>query len=181
MSVPHDPGVPGGDHPGDLLSAVLDDELGAQASAAVEAHVAGCAACRDDLAGLQRARAALRGAPRLAAPPAFADDLVRARHRASRRGVAVALVAASVVVVAGLALAPANPDTSPEHPSLALMSDAGRAQADLTPRTTTLVDAQSGDRVPLVPTSADAGDEARPSFADRVGDAVGALLDALGG
>lgn len=180
MTVPPRPGGPG-DHPGDLLSALLDDELGAEATAEVEAHVAGCTACRDEVAGLARARAVLRGAPRLAAPPTFADDLVRARHRASRRGVGVAVAAAGVVVVAGLALAPTNPDTSTEHPSGALMSDAVRARSDLTPRTTTLVDARSGERVPVVPHPAVDRDEGNRSFADRVGDAAGALLDAIGG
>jgi anti-sigma factor RsiW len=182
VSTPHDLGGPSGDHPDDLLSALLDDELSPGATADVEAHLGGCTACRDDLAGVAEARAALRGSPRLAAPPAFARDLVRARHRASRRGVAVALAAASVVVVAGLALAPTNPDTSAEHPNLALLSAATRAQTDLTPRTTTLVDAESGDRVPVVPAPTEGpDDEDDESFADRVGDAVGALLDAIGG
>jgi anti-sigma factor RsiW len=191
VSAPHDPvgsaGPSGGDHPGDLLSGLLDGELGPEAVAAVEAHVAGCTACRHHLADVAGVRAALRDAPRLVAPPMFAHDLVRARHRASRRGVAVALAAASVVVVAGLALAPGNPDTSAERPSLALMSDAARAQSDLTPRTTTSAAAEDGERVPVVQDPADDDADTRDrdagseSFADRVGDAVGALLDAIGG
>ena len=196
MNSAHDPRGPAGpsdgDHPGDLLSALLDGELDPDATAEVEAHVAGCPACRHDLADVAGVRDALRDAPRLAAPPTFARDLVRARHRASRRGVAVALAAASVVVVAGLALAPSNPDTSADHPSLALMSDAAQVRADLTARTTTPGIAETRDRVPVVPAPTDAdsdadadADERRDggngSFADRVGAAVGALLDAIGG
>ena len=162
------------------------------AIAAVRSWPPPCPACRHDLADVAGVRDALRDAPRLAAPPTFARDLVRARHRASRRGVAVALAAASVVVVAGLALAPSNPDTSADHPSLALMSDAAQVRADLTARTTTPGIAETRDRVPVVPAPTDAdsdadadADERRDggngSFADRVGDAVGALLDAIGG
>ena len=89
-------------HPGDLLSAHLDDELAPDVAAAVEAHVAGCPECAEELAELGATRLALRSAPRRSAPPGFTRDLVRPRRRASRRGAALALVAASVAVVAGL-------------------------------------------------------------------------------
>jgi anti-sigma factor RsiW len=181
------------DHPGDLLSAHLDGELTPDEAATVEAHLAACDECRSDLAGLRAARSALRASPRLTAPPDFARELVLARHRASRWGVAVALVAASVVVVCGLALAPRNPDTSDDHPSLALASDAARFQSELGPATTPMSTAGVSPGLPWVdpraPSSGadDGGDGRRDdgaddqSLADRVGDAVGALLDAIGG
>jgi anti-sigma factor RsiW len=190
-------------HPGDLLSAHLDDELGPVMAAAVEAHVAGCAECADELAQLDATRTALRAAPRLAAPPGFTRELVRTRQRASRRGAALALVAASVAVIAGLVLAPANPDASADHPSLALQSQAARFEANVGGLTTTSTTASLlASPAPVAPpvstppattaptstTSApaavppeDAGGGGDPSVGERVGDAVGAFLDAIGG
>jgi anti-sigma factor RsiW len=168
------------DHPGDLLSAYLDDELSPDVATAVEAHVASCAACRSDLAELDGARAALRSSPRLSAPPGFTRDLVRNRRQASRRGVALMLAAACVAVVAGLALAPIHPDSSSDHPSLALQS-AARFEADLSEG------AVPSSALPSLRAQQPAGPQSPPttdddqSLADRVGDAVGALLDAIGG
>ena len=99
--------------------------------------MAGCPECAEELAELGATRLALRSAPRLSAPPGFTRDLVRTRRRASRRGAALALVAASVAVVAGLVLAPANPDASADHPSLALRSQASRFEANAGGLTTT--------------------------------------------
>lgn len=56
---------------GDALSAYLDRRLTANEHAAVEAHVAGCAACREHLAGLQEVRATLRAIPQADAPRSF--------------------------------------------------------------------------------------------------------------
>ncbi|HEX8803354.1 MAG TPA: zf-HC2 domain-containing protein, partial [Acidimicrobiales bacterium] len=57
------------EHPGDLLSARLDGELAPDAEAAVDEHVAACAACRRDLDALARTRTLLRGLPQVEAPP----------------------------------------------------------------------------------------------------------------
>lgn len=70
------------------LVALLDDALPAEARARVEAHLAGCATCRQALAGLQRALQAVDGLP--ATPPgpgleaAFAARLERERGRGLR-------------------------------------------------------------------------------------------------
>lgn len=177
-------------HPGDLLSAHLDDELAPDVAAEVEAHVASCAACRDELAELGGARDALRSSPRVPAPRGFTHDLVRTRQRAARRGVGLMLVAASVAVIAGLVLAPSHPDTS-DRPSLGLQS-AARFEADLSngPTTTSGVSALRAQEPTSPPastpdqaaTNGEVTDEdGGQSLADRVGDAVGALLDAIGG
>jgi anti-sigma factor RsiW len=172
-------------HPGDLLSAHLDDELAPDVAAEVEAHVDSCAACRAELAELGGARDALRASPRVPAPPGFTRDLVRTRQRAARRGVGLMLVAASVAVIAGLVLAPAHPDTS-DRPSLGLQS-AARFEADLSngPTTTSGVStlrAQEPASPPAsTPEAAPTDEDGGQSLADRVGDAVGALLDAIGG
>jgi anti-sigma factor RsiW len=203
MTVPPSghPGDPG--HPGDLLSAHLDDELAPEVANAVEAHVAGCPRCAEELAELGATRLALRTAPRLSAPPGFARDLLRSRRRASRRGAALALVAASVAVVAGLALAPAHPDASADPPSLALRSQAARFEASAGGLTTTSATssllaapgAAAATTSPSAPPTTssttpttspgpgpgDAGGDGDRSVGERVGDAVGALLDAIGG
>ena len=44
------------DHPGEALSAYLDDELDPTARAAVEAHLAACVPCRDVVDDLRRLR-----------------------------------------------------------------------------------------------------------------------------
>jgi anti-sigma factor RsiW len=46
-----------------LLHALVDDELDAGNAAAVEAHVAGCAACAAELAAIRKVKAALAAAP----------------------------------------------------------------------------------------------------------------------
>jgi hypothetical protein len=95
------------------------------------------------------------------------------------------LVAASVAVIAGLVLAPAHPDTS-DRPSLGLQS-AARFEADLSngPTTTSGVStlrAQEPASPPAsTPEAAPTDEDGGQSLADRVGDAVGALLDAIGG
>ena len=171
------------DHPGELLTAYLDDELAAPVAAQVDAHVAGCAGCRADLDELDGARRVLRTLPLLAAPPGFADDVVRARRRASRYGVTLALVAASVAVVAGLVVAP-TPDDGTARPELTLTSDGRHLDAGLT----TTASPAPGQSVPALQrprAEAPDGAEDEPSFtdrfSDRAGDAVGALLDAIGG
>ena len=93
------------DHPRDLLSAYLDDELGVEERAAVDRHLADCESCRDDLASLRRLSGALADED---APP-VPDDLaarIGARIDASkvrpfRRRIAVPVtIAATLAAVA---------------------------------------------------------------------------------
>lgn len=56
-------------HPGDLLSAWLDDELAPAEAAAVAAHVDGCPACAAERDEADASRRALRALPLLEAPP----------------------------------------------------------------------------------------------------------------
>ncbi len=67
------------------LSAHLDGALDARARARVEAHVEGCAACRETLDGLRAVRQALRELPPVAAPRSFAlrEADVRAQPRSA--------------------------------------------------------------------------------------------------
>ena len=69
----------------DQLLLLAYDELPAADAAGLEAHLATCAACRDDLARLERARVAL--------------DWAEPKPRRSARWIAAALAAAAAVAV----------------------------------------------------------------------------------
>ena len=182
---PREPVGPGDGHPGDLLSAHLDGELPPEAEDRVDEHLEGCGACRAELDDLAAARRTLRSLPPVPAPAGLVGGIVRARQRASRRGVALALVAASLAVVVGLAATPApGGDTDHDRPQLALTSEGRRFDAGTTvDRTAPANGTVSGlqrarDRdEPL----RDEDESMLDRLGDRVGDAVSGLLHAVGG
>ena len=182
---PLEPTGPGGEHPGDLLSAHLDGELTPDEAARVEHHVASCADCRTELEELAGARCVLRSLPPVAAPTGLVTGIVRARQRASRRGVALALVAASLAVVVGLAATPVpGGERGPDRPDMALTSEGRRFDAGLG---TTIDRTSPGGGTPAGlqrPRPADRDDDRESlldRLGDRVGDAVSGLLHAVGG
>jgi len=59
-----------------LLSALLDDELTAAERAAADAHLSGCAECRQDLDRLSRTVAIVQASPSERAPVGFVDRVV---------------------------------------------------------------------------------------------------------
>jgi anti-sigma factor RsiW len=64
------------------LHEYFDDELEAVAAAQIERHLESCAACQQELQGLERVRALLRRpAARLAAPPEIRDRIAAALER----------------------------------------------------------------------------------------------------
>lgn len=95
---------------GDRVEALLDGDLPAGLTLALERHALGCSVCAHTLATAKTGRAALAGAPRLA--PAVASrqrirdaiERIAAGRRRTRRQVAWvgAAVAACLAVVAGL-------------------------------------------------------------------------------
>jgi anti-sigma factor RsiW len=128
--------VTGGDHLDDTLSAYLDDELAPAARREVEAHLAGCAACRAELDEVAAARRAIRIMPVHARPRSLVDadpfpELGRpsgvTRPAASRRRAAWALAAAVAAAIAFLL--PREPEVAPSLPSLA---DSHAARASIT-------------------------------------------------
>ncbi|MFP5317435.1 MAG: anti-sigma factor family protein [Acidimicrobiia bacterium] len=66
-----------GDHLGDLLSALVDDELGPAQAAAAQAHVARCPSCAAELDDVTTARALVRALPALDPPFGLYERLLR--------------------------------------------------------------------------------------------------------
>lgn len=110
------------DHvPPEVLSALVDGELGPDERRAVHEHLRECDGCRSTAAELGTVRRFVGALPPLLAPEAFVADVLRrtrspmwAVRRAMhgrRRLVAAALAAAAVgVSVAGLAVPPEQPE-----------------------------------------------------------------------
>ncbi len=113
-------------HFGEELQDLLDGHLADRARREIEAHVARCPRCRDELAELERGRAAARGLPPLVQPPDLAGRIAgaldredrapasgRAPHRIPRRWrlVAGGLIAAAALLT--LLLFPSAPASLP--------------------------------------------------------------------
>jgi len=98
----------------DLFSALADDALAPAERAALDAHLAGCAECRRELAGLLRTVKLVRAIDPERAPAGFVDRVLAAarpepaRKRLARRLLApwptLPLGAAALFLVAGLAV-----------------------------------------------------------------------------
>ena len=101
------------------LSAYLDGEVSGARRAEIEAHVAGCAACRQRLAALQQIAAGVRALPRLQPAPQFVADVRRKLRGEQRRPwfdtwcrpvwLKVPLEAVAVVLVLGAVLVLVHP------------------------------------------------------------------------
>src|SRR5215211_825922 len=102
-------------HPDTLLAEYVDGAVADVERRDLEAHVATCARCRQEVALARAARSALRSAPPVVAPPDLGDaairaaagaptDLDRARERRSpTRWIAAAAGVAAVVVLLAVA------------------------------------------------------------------------------
>ena len=121
---------------GEMLSAFIDGELGAEESEAVRQHASFCDICRRQLDSLRAAKTLLSRAPRRAMPPDLVDQLERRLARPSWRVLlerllppvrvlipAGACAAAGLCAVAWLGLRSASPDPGiPLEPLLAAHS-----------------------------------------------------------
>jgi hypothetical protein len=94
------------EHPHELLSAYLDDELGVEERAGVDRHLADCEACREDLASLRRLAGAVAEEE---VPPVPADLAERigaridaAKVRPFRRRIVVPVTIAATLAAVGL-------------------------------------------------------------------------------
>ena len=87
------------------LSEYIDGELDEQSRCALEEHLAGCEACRDELEGLRRTVAAVKNLPTVPAPEELSSRILaaipaRAKERPLRLRMFKALAVAAVVVLA---------------------------------------------------------------------------------
>jgi anti-sigma factor RsiW len=105
-----------GPHLEDVLSAYLDDELAPAARREAEAHLAGCAECREELDDVAAARQAIRIMPVHGAPRPIVDPVL-VPAAGSRRRAVWALVAAAAAAAAFVT--PREPEITPSLPSLA--------------------------------------------------------------
>jgi anti-sigma factor RsiW len=98
-------------HLGDLVSALLDGELLPHERAAADAHLAGCAACRAEMARTASMRSLVRALPPVEPPFGLIERAVRSHHR--RRPAAVVAAAAAVAAVVGMAMSPQSDGVAP--------------------------------------------------------------------
>lgn len=117
------------DHPGDYLSALLDHELDPATARSVGDHVDGCNACLAELTSLERIRRIIRDLPPVTAPSGYVAGLIDDRQRATRRGMALAGVAACLVVVASLIVAEPLESAAPDEGDVAGHDDLVRLEA----------------------------------------------------
>jgi len=94
-----------GTHPDEIqLLDYVEDDLDTASRGVVEAHLAGCAECAEQISRLQAGREALRGAPMLEAPAGLLGELpehARPARRSFRPGRAIAILA-PVAAIAGV-------------------------------------------------------------------------------
>ena len=86
------------DHPHDLLAEYVDGALGPEQRASVEAHLASCLSCREEVDLAARARHALAELPEVPAPAGIALGVRREARRPSRAGRWIAATAAAAVL-----------------------------------------------------------------------------------
>jgi anti-sigma factor RsiW len=98
-------------HPDDLLSALLDGELGAAEAEAVRTHLVSCSACAAELEAVRDSRATLRFLPAVEPPPGFVDAILRVEEEGGSGSSApvvalrtprAAMVNAAAAIAAGL-------------------------------------------------------------------------------
>jgi putative zinc finger protein len=96
-------------HPEELLADYVDGSLGDAARAGVDAHLAECARCRDEVGRARSARAALRGLPQVEAPAGVTSQALREAARSRSDGppryARILPIAAAAVLVGLLAIA----------------------------------------------------------------------------
>jgi anti-sigma factor RsiW len=104
-----------GTHPDEIqLLDYVEGDLDTASRGVVEAHLAGCAECAEQLSRLEAGREALRGAPMLEAPAGLLGELperARPARRSFRPGRVIAVLA-PVAAIAGVVaiVATTNPD-----------------------------------------------------------------------
>jgi anti-sigma factor RsiW len=104
----------GGPHPGDLLSALLDGELGLAEAGAVRSHLDSCPECQRELDYISGARTLVRGLPAVDPPFGFFERMLSPRRSRWAKGAVGMLAAGAAASIAVVALAaPREPSVKP--------------------------------------------------------------------
>ena len=122
-------------HLDDLLSGLLDGELGPAEEAAAAAHLAACPGCTAELEAIGAVRATVRALPAVDPPFGFYERMLRPSAAAPwwrdrRRAVAAALVGSAAVSVGFLGVS--SPTPQPVSPSVASLIEAHATSASVT-------------------------------------------------
>ncbi len=120
---------PGGDHPGDLLSAMVDGELTPAEEAEVQAHLVACVACRRELEAATKARLWVRALPPVEPPFGFFQRLLQPYRPRHRRVAMAALGAAAAVAALFLSVTP--PQQEQVNPQVATLIAAHATSASV--------------------------------------------------
>ena len=149
-------------HPEDLLAEYVDGTLGPEERARVDAHLAGCERCRDEVAAAGLARAAVAALPEVDAPSGIALEVRRRVRGTGRAGgfamragaTAAAAAIVGVLVWVGMSGGPdtVGGDAAGEQTSAPAAEGGGRGGADAEDATT----AESAADSPTALTSASA-------------------------
>lgn len=121
-----------GAHLGELLSALLDEELPPAEEAAARAHLNGCSACAAELDAVRAVRLTLRGLPTVEPPFGFYERMrlsSRPWWRDHRRTVAAAVAGSAAASV--LFLGASSPPQQPVSPSVATLIEAHATSASV--------------------------------------------------
>jgi hypothetical protein len=155
----------------DLLPDYLHDRLESSARASVERHLAGCAACRDELALLRDLRGTLKRAPRIdvaavaAAIPAYRPPARKSWATGWRAAAAITAIAVGGTSIALLGRT-GHPSSTAQRPSAALTTHA----PELGP-STTIAQAPASSRPAPAPRAAStephAGTSVKPAETPR--------------
>ncbi|HLE39320.1 MAG TPA: zf-HC2 domain-containing protein [Acidimicrobiia bacterium] len=104
-------------HLGDVLSALLDGELGGTERGEAERHLAECEACRLELSLIESARGVVRALPSLEPPPGLLPTRLR-RRRWVLSPAWITTVAVAVALAFGLVVGPGEPGEAFEMDTL---------------------------------------------------------------
>lgn len=116
-------------HLGDLVSGLLDGELGPADAAAARAHLGSCPECRHGHDVAVHARALVRALPPVEPPFGFFERMVLARPRVARRSALAGIAAGAAAAAAVVALA--SPGARPVHPRVANLVQTHAATASV--------------------------------------------------
>ena len=113
-----------GEHPRDLLSSFLDDELTAAERAEVEAHLSACSECREHLLSLRALSSALREQPVPPVPAGLEDRIGRRLDTETvvpfrRRFAIPATIAATIAAIGLVSVVVFEERRNPEPPVFA--------------------------------------------------------------